>query len=120
MFSANHLPRLYQDQLSYRPRHANIGVNSDFQFNIPDALPARPKNFNSFGREVSITLNTFNVASVPDSIVFQYDVNFTGDAKPADYTKRVLLKKIWQSRAVKAALGEPNNLWIWDGNKLAW
>ena len=32
----------------------------------------------------------------------------------------MLLKKIWNSRTVKAELGEPKNLWIWDGNKLAW
>jgi eukaryotic translation initiation factor 2C len=31
-----------------------------------------------------------------------------------------LLKKIWNSRGVKSALGEPSNLWIWDTNKLAW
>lgn len=43
---------------------------------------------------------------------------YTGDA--ADYTKRVLLKKIWNSKAVKSALGEPANLWVWDGNKLCW
>jgi eukaryotic translation initiation factor 2C len=45
-------------------------------------------------------------------------LNYSGDA--ADYTKRVLLKKIWNSKGVKEALGEPANLWIWDGNKLAW
>jgi eukaryotic translation initiation factor 2C len=37
-----------------------------------------------------------------------------------DATKRVLVKKIWHSKAVKTALGEPENLWIYDGNKLAW
>ncbi|KAF2031818.1 Piwi-domain-containing protein [Setomelanomma holmii] len=87
---------------------------------IPHALPQRPKNFNTYGKEVSITLNTFNVAKVPNTVVYQYDINFTGDAQPTDYTKRVLLKKIWGSRAVKAALGEPDSLWVWDGNKLAW
>jgi eukaryotic translation initiation factor 2C len=40
--------------------------------------------------------------------------------KETDHTKRVLVKKIWNSKAVKAALGEPKNLWIYDGNKLAW
>jgi len=103
---------------SYRPRHANIGIDIDYQITIPSSLPQRPKNFNTFGKECGITLNTFNIVKTPDTIVHQYDVHFTGDAK--DYTKRVLLKKIWRSKAVKAALGEPVNLWVWDGNKLAW
>ncbi|KAH7394184.1 Piwi domain-containing protein [Phaeosphaeria sp. MPI-PUGE-AT-0046c] len=87
-------------------------------FSIPNSLPQRPKNFNSFGKECLITLNTFNVVKTPNTVVHQYDLHFTGDAK--DYTKRVLLKKIFRSKAVKAALGEPANLWVWDGNKLAW
>ena len=45
-------------------------------------------------------------------------LNYNGDAN--DYTKRALLKKIWNAKGVKAELGEPSNLWIWDGNKLAW
>ncbi|KAH8727196.1 Piwi domain-containing protein [Phaeosphaeriaceae sp. PMI808] len=85
---------------------------------LPRGLPERPKTFNSFGRECGITLNTFNVIKSPNTVVYQYDVNFTGDA--LDYTKRVLLKKIFMSNKVKEALGQPANLWIWDGNKLAW
>lgn len=45
-------------------------------------------------------------------------MQYSGDA--ADYTKRGLLKKIWNSKAVKLAIGEPANLWIWDGNTLCW
>ncbi|KAF1920317.1 ribonuclease H-like domain-containing protein [Ampelomyces quisqualis] len=85
---------------------------------IPSSLPQRPKNFNTFGKETVITLNTFNVVKTPDTVVHQYDLHFTGDAQ--DYTKRVLLKKIFNSKGVKQALGEPSNLWVWDGNKLAW
>ena len=44
-------------------------------------------------------------------------LHFSGDG---DCTKRALLKKIWNSNAVKTALNEPASLWIWDGNKLAW
>jgi eukaryotic translation initiation factor 2C len=111
-------PAFYQDISSYRPRHANISIDVEYQIASPHSLPQRPKNFNSFGRECGIMLNTFNVVRTPNTIVHQYDVHFDGDA--TDYTKRVLLKKIFHSRGVKAALGEPNNLWIWDGNKLAW
>jgi eukaryotic translation initiation factor 2C len=118
MTSQDPTPRLFMDMMSYRPRHANIGVDHDYQLSIPSALPQRPKNFNTFGRECGITLNTFNIATDSSKVVHQYDVHFTGDSK--DYTKRVLLKKIWNSQKVKADLGGPNNLWVWDGNKLAW
>lgn len=110
----------YQDVSSYRPRHANIGIDIDYQITIPNSLPQRPKIFNSQGSACQVTLNTFNVLKSPNTIVHQYDVLFSGDASPSDYTKRVLLKKIWHSKAVKSALGEPANLWIWDTNKLAW
>jgi eukaryotic translation initiation factor 2C len=114
----NRPPQFYQDIASYRPRHANIGIDIDYQFTIPQSLPQRPKNFNTLGRECGITLNTFNLVKTPNTVVHQYDLHFSGDAN--DYTKRVLLKKIFHSKGVKAALGEPANLWVWDGNKLAW
>ena len=63
-------------------------------------------------------LNTFNVVKAPTTIVHQYDIAFSGDAK--DYTRRTLLQEIWHSKAVKTELGEPGNLWIYDNNKLAW
>lgn len=110
---------MYQDIYSYRPRHTNMDFNSSAsQLSIPAALPQRPKNFNTYGKETTITLNTFNVLKQPNTIVHQYDVAYSGDAK--DYTKRKLLQKIWSSRAVRSELGEPTSLWVWDGNKLAW
>jgi eukaryotic translation initiation factor 2C len=109
---------LEYDISSYRARHVNIGADLDYQCSDPHTYPPRPKNFNTFGKECGITLNTFNLIKTPNTIVHQYDVHFTGDAQ--DYTKRVLLKKIFHSKGVKAALGEPTNLWVWDGNKLAW
>ncbi|RAR14259.1 Piwi-domain-containing protein [Stemphylium lycopersici] len=93
--------------------HANIIVDNYYQLTAPNSLPQRPKNLNQYGKAVGITLNTFNVDKAPSTVL-----HFTGDA--IDYTKRVLLKKIWNSRGVKTALGEPNNLWVWDTNKLAW
>ena len=118
MYSQSDEPRLYQDVSLYRPRHANMIVDFDYQLAIPDNRVQRPKNFNSYGKECGITLNTFNVVQTPNTVVHQYDLGYTGDAK--DYTKRALLKKIWNSNAVRAALGEPANRWVWDGNKLAW
>ena len=118
IMSSKILP-MYQDIYSYRPRHANMDFNSrDPQLTIPSALPQRPKNFNSYGKETTIMLNTFNVVKAPNTIVHQYDVAFSGDSK--DYSKRKLLQKIWNSKVVKDELGEPKNLWVYDGNKLAW
>lgn len=109
----------YQDIYSYRPRHANMIFDShSSQLTIPAALPQRPKNFNTYGKETTIMLNTFNVVKPPNIVVHQYDVSYNGDAK--DYTKRKLLQKIWSSNAVKNELEEAKNLWVWDGHKLAW
>ncbi|KAH6637426.1 Piwi domain-containing protein [Boeremia exigua] len=85
---------------------------------IPDSLPQRPPAFNSFGKETTLTLNTFNVVNPPNIVVYQYDVAYSGDSK--EYTKRGLLQKIWGSKAVKSQLNEPAAHWIYDGNKLAW
>ena len=81
-----------------------------------------------------MTLNTFNVIQSPNRVVHQYDVSTVALWKAfgilrhvqvawgsnTDATKRVLVKKIWNSKAVKTALDEPKSLWIYDGNKLAW
>ncbi|KAF2121980.1 Piwi domain-containing protein [Lophiotrema nucula] len=83
----------------------------------PDALPHRPKVLNNLGKELMVKLNTFNVLSTPTKIVHQYDVAWGAET---DATKRAVIKKIWQSKAVKSAIGEPQNMWIYDGNKLAW
>jgi eukaryotic translation initiation factor 2C len=112
--------QMFQDIYSYtyRPRHANMDFNSrSSQQSIPQALPQRPKNLNTYGKECAITLNTFNVLKAPNKVVFQYDIAYAGDGK--DYTKRKLLEKIWRSAAVKAELGR-DQPWIWDGHRLAW
>lgn len=99
-------------------RHANADFSSRKKQNpIPATLPQRPKNFNSYGKETTIMLNTFNVIKPPTTPVHQYDIAYSGDGK--DYTRRIFLRKLWNSQAVKAELGEPN-MWIWDGHKLAW
>lgn len=116
--SFNDLVQMFQDIYSYRPRHNNMIFNSrDEQHTIPASLPQRPKNLNSYGKECTIILNTFNVLKAPNRVVYQYDVSFAGDGK--DYTKQQLLKKIWRSKAVQAELGA-NEYWVWDGRKLAW
>jgi eukaryotic translation initiation factor 2C len=116
--SSNKHAQMFQDIYSYRPRHANMIFNSrDEQQALPASFPQRPKTLNSYGKECTITLNTFNVLKQPNRVVYQYDVSYAGDGK--DYTKRRLLEKIWNSGAIKAELGK-NEYWIWDGHKLAW
>lgn len=109
--ASKHIP---QDYMEFR--NFNIVTNT-FEYPIPNSLPQRPNKFNNLGREINLTLNTFNVLQAPNTIVHQYDVAWGAGT---DSSKRVLIKKIWNSKAVKAALGEPQNLWIYDGNKLAW
>ncbi|KAJ4348243.1 Protein argonaute [Didymosphaeria variabile] len=84
---------------------------------IPGELPRRPAKFNAVGKPVNVMLNTFNVDKFPAQMVYQYDVSWGSSTDP---TKRVLVKKIWHSKAAKDALGESDSLWIYDGNKLAW
>ena len=116
--SSNNHTSMFQDIYSYRPRHANMIFNShDSQHKLPDSLPQRPKTLNTYGKECTITLNTFNVLKQPNRVVYQYDVSYAGDGK--DYTKRKLLEKLWTSKAVKEVLGE-KQYWVWDGHKLAW
>ncbi|KAJ4291053.1 Protein argonaute [Kalmusia sp. IMI 367209] len=97
-------------------RNMNLDTNLS-KFEIPSSLPQRPAKLNASGKSVLVQLNTFNVDKFPTHIVHQYDVSW---GNSTDSTKRALIKKIWNSKTVKAALGEPKNLWIYDGNKLAW
>lgn len=109
-----HIPQDIHQIRKYRD--FNIDTDNSKQ-HPPESLPYRPTEFNKQGKEVNVTLNTFNVIQAPTVVVHQYDVAWGGET---DYSKRALVKKIWNSKAVKAALGEPSNLWIYDGNKLAW
>ncbi|KAF1977039.1 eukaryotic translation initiation factor 2C 2 [Bimuria novae-zelandiae CBS 107.79] len=99
-------------------RYRNFNLDTDIhKLTIPAELPQRPAKFNSVGKPMNVTLNTFNVNKFPNTVVYQYDVSWGGNT---DATKRVLVRKIWNSKAVKAELGEPKHLWVYDGNKLAW
>ena len=79
----------------------------------PVHLPSRPKP-STLGKEVLIGLNTFNVVSLPKKDVWQYDILAGSGAE-----KRGLVMKLWESKAVKDALGGAKG-WLFDGNKLAW
>ncbi|EON65194.1 hypothetical protein W97_04431 [Coniosporium apollinis CBS 100218] len=81
-------------------------------FNLPQNLPPRPARPNQQGRAVKIGLNTFPVVQMPTKPVYQHDVNIGNGAE-----KRGLIKRVWNSKAVKSALGPG---WIFDGNRIAW
>jgi eukaryotic translation initiation factor 2C len=42
---------------------------------VPSSLPQRPKQFNQYGKETTVMLNTFNVIKAPTTIAHQYDVS---------------------------------------------
>ncbi|KAH5703723.1 hypothetical protein HBI18_255300, partial [Parastagonospora nodorum] len=65
---ASAVEQLFQGVASCKPRRASIGDETDYQSPISHALPDRPKNFNTSGRECGITLNTFNVIKTPNTI----------------------------------------------------
>jgi eukaryotic translation initiation factor 2C len=66
---AGHMP---QDMSVYR----NWTVDTNpIKMTVPSSLPQRPSKLNQFGKETTITLNTFNVHTSLSSIVNQYDVS---------------------------------------------
>jgi eukaryotic translation initiation factor 2C len=80
-------------------------------YDQPSVLPPRPAA-SKLGQPAKIGLNTFNVIEYPSKPVYSYDVLVNkGD------DKRGLIKSVWESQAVKQALGDD---FIWDGNLLAW
>ncbi|KAI5361410.1 Putative PAZ domain, Piwi domain, ribonuclease H-like superfamily, argonaute, linker 1 [Septoria linicola] len=64
------------------------------------------------GQPTKVGLNTYHVESFPNIAVYQYDVMIGNGIE-----KRGLIDKVWNSKAVKAEMG---NFTVFDGNKLAW
>lgn len=95
----------------------NKALKDDYQVQLDSQLPLRKGRYNTLGREAEINLNTFEVLGVPTKPVYQYDITMVdGHNKQPD--KRMLINKIWKSKAVQSGLGAGN--WLFDGNKLAW
>jgi eukaryotic translation initiation factor 2C len=42
---------------------------------VPPSLPQRPKQFNSYGKETTVMLNTFNLVKAPTTVTHQYNVS---------------------------------------------
>ncbi|GAB7361269.1 hypothetical protein MBLNU230_g1329t1 [Neophaeotheca triangularis] len=75
---------------------------------------AMPKRLavSKLGSEKKIGLNSFPVTKFPSKPVYQYEVLVGNGAE-----KKGLIKAVWQSKAVRKAVGEQV---IFDGNRLAW
>lgn len=73
---------------------------------LPSALPSRPAP-STLGQPCKITLNTFDVLQYPNKKVYQFEVLVGSGAE-----KRGLIEKVWNSKAMKSALGAG---WIFDG-----
>lgn len=96
-------------------------------------LPKRP-GYNTAGKEIQIRVNQFKVLKYPQKDIFQYDVSFIrwrwSPLKSLRLTmqvligsggeKRGLVKAVWESNTVQSQLKAHSNLWIWNGDKIAW
>lgn len=67
-------------------------------------LPIRSGNFNNLGREVNVTLNTFDVKKTPTVKVQQYDLTIIDDKGVA--ASRIASQKVFKSKALTSALGK--------------
>ncbi|WPG97800.1 Hypothetical protein R9X50_00058100 [Acrodontium crateriforme] len=79
------------------------------------SLPTRPIKPSALGQATRIGLNTFPVTAFPTKPIYQCDV-FIGNG----VEKRGLILKVWESKAVRDALGSNGRGFVFDGSKLAW
>ncbi len=78
---------------------------------MPTEFLKRPA-FNTTGKAIQLTLNSYRVLQYPSVSVYQYDVVIgNGDEK------RMVQRMVWDSKERKSKTGPGM---IFDGNKLAW
>ncbi|KAF2716205.1 Piwi-domain-containing protein [Polychaeton citri CBS 116435] len=97
------------------PRTFEIGGNefSAIRGNdLSGRFPPRPANPSSIGKPQKMGLNTFHVQSFPTKKVCQFRILIGSGAE-----KPIVVRKVWESRALKEAIGRG---WIFDGKDLAW
>ncbi|KAL4885126.1 Piwi domain-containing protein [Aspergillus karnatakaensis] len=80
------------------------------KYSVPVETVPRP-GFNPTGKEIEVQMNAYAISSFPSKTVYQYDVHIGTGVE-----KSVVIKKVWNSKARKAALKQI----IFDGQKLAW
>ena len=78
---------------------------------VPTSLPPR-QPLSTMGAPIKVGLNTFRVQPVNIAKVYQFEV-LVGNGTE----KRGLIKSVWNSNAVKSALGPG---FLFDGERLAW
>ncbi|KAK4612770.1 hypothetical protein CLAFUR0_12763 [Fulvia fulva] len=78
---------------------------------VSSSMPSR-QAASKMGQAIKIGLNTYHVSQFPNIKVYQYDVMIGSGVE-----KRGLIRKVWNSKQVQAAVGDAC---IFDGNKLAW
>lgn len=93
-------------------------------------LVKRP-GFNTTGKEILVSVNSYPIVQYPNKTIYQYDVSFSFnivsnlDVLTSCFKvlvgngaeKRVVVDKVWKSKARKEKL---KGSWIFDGSKLAW
>ena len=91
------------------PRNLDLGMggwSTVRGYEVPTQLPARSKP-SALGQPIKVGLNTFNVEKFPDKAIYQFEVLIGSGVE-----KRGLVKKVWQSKAVRDTIGKG---WIFDG-----
>ncbi|KAJ6782051.1 hypothetical protein PWT90_03869 [Aphanocladium album] len=81
-------------------------------------FPLRGNNLNTEGSPAVVEINQYRMTKFDFSKkIYQYDVALSPDPDK----KAIILKKIWEHPTFKNALQKYNyQMWICDGNKLAW
>ncbi|KAL4924314.1 putative eukaryotic translation initiation factor eIF-2C4 [Aspergillus undulatus] len=91
-------------------RHLRLFDTDEAKYSVPVQAVPRP-GFNPTGKEIEVQMNAFPVSAFPNKTVYQYDVHIGNGAE-----KSAVVRKVWDSKARKAALKQT----IFDGQKLAW
>lgn len=112
-----------------KPFLNTISDTNPFRDQMPSASMHR-EGFGKAGKPAKIQVNSHLVKSWPERPVYQYDVShsvcpargilLTCHAKVligSGAEKRGLIKNLWESKAIKAAIGKG---FIFDGNKIGW
>ncbi|KAK8017428.1 hypothetical protein PG993_013754, partial [Apiospora rasikravindrae] len=76
---------------------------------------AKRPGFSTDGKGIQVQVNIFPVTKWPTGDIVQYDVNVS----PNEKDSRALVRKVWESAPVQAALKKTGSKWLFDGHKIA-
>ncbi|EAW22039.1 PAZ domain protein [Aspergillus fischeri NRRL 181] len=101
----------HQNKLTGGLRHLHVDTTDDVaKYTISVKTVTRP-NHRQTGKEIEVLMNAYPITKFPTCNVYQYDVQIRNGVE-----KNIIIKKVWNSNARKAALKQI----IFDGQKLAW